>query len=225
MRKGLMVLAVMGLAACGKTASSEAIASDASEAASGDVVAEEDAVDRAAAPAGVYASDPKHAYITFSYNHMNYSHPAVRWRSWSAELDWNPAVPEESSVEATIDVNSIDTGVDGLDDHLRSADFFEAETYPTITFESTSLELTGPNTGKMAGDLTIKETTKPITLDVRINRAANDGFAKAYKLGFSATGKLNRSDYDVGLYVPMVGDEVDISIESEFIMPIESAAE
>ncbi|MCB2114388.1 MAG: YceI family protein [Parvularculaceae bacterium] len=225
MRRDLMVLAVMGLAACGNSAQGEAAASDASGAASGEAAAaSEAAVERAAAPAGVYATDPGHAYIAFSYSHMKYSHPIVRWRSWSAELDWNPDAPEESSVEATIDVNSIDTGVDALDEHLRSADFFGAEAYPTIVFKSTGLELTGPNTGKMTGDLTIRETTKPITLDVRINRAADDGFAKAYKLGFSAKGKLSRTEFDVGRYAPTVGDEVDFSIESEFLMPKEGAS-
>jgi len=225
MRKGLIAAAAMGLAACGNSETSAPTASSppaASQPAASEQAAQaEEAVDRSAAPAGVYANDPKHAYIYFSYDHMGYSRPTVRWRTWNAELDWNPDAPEQSSVEATIDVSSIDSGVDALDDHLRSPDFFEAETYPTISFTSTGMELTGPNTGKMTGDLTIKDVTKPITLDVRINRAADDGFAKAYKLGFSATGKLNRSDYDAGLYVPMVGDEVQISIESEFLMPKE----
>ena len=227
MRNGLMMIAAFGLAACGGPAA-EAPASEAAAAVSSDssVAAEpassaEETVDRSAAPAGVYAIDPGHSYITFSYSHMGYSRPTIRWGSWRASLDWNPAAPAESSVTATIDVDSVDTGVEKLDAHLRSGDFFESETYPTIEFKGASLETAGPNEGRMTGDLTIKGVTKPITLDVRINRAADDGFAKAYKLGFSAKGKLNRSDFGVDLYVPMVSDEIELSIESEFVMPKE----
>ena len=228
MRNGLMMIAAFGLAACGGPAAeapapeTAAAASSASSAATETPTANaQETVDRSAAPAGVYANDPGHSYITFSYSHMGYSKPTIRWGSWKAELNWNPAAPEESSVTATIDVDSVDTGVEKLDAHLRSGDFFESETYPTIEFKSASLETTGPNEGRMTGDLTIKGVTKPITLDVRINRAADDGFAKAYKLGFSAKGKLNRSDFGVDLYVPMVSDEIELSIESEFVMPKE----
>jgi len=77
----------------------------------------------------------------------------------------------------------------------------------------------------MTGDLTIKGVTKPVTLDVTINRAADDSFAKAYKLGFSATGVLKRTDFGVDLYAPLVSDEVPFKIEAEFVMPKEAPVE
>lgn len=179
--------------------------------------------DASAAPAGVYKNDPGHSYLTFGYNHMGYSNPVVRWGGWSADLNWNPSVPEQSTVTATVDVASVDTGVDKLDEHLKSADFFDAATYPTITFNSTGMTLTGPSSGTMTGDLTIKGVTRPLTLDVKINKAADDSFFKSYKLGFSATGQLKRTDFGVDLYAPMVSDEVPFEIEVEFALPKEAA--
>lgn len=224
MRYAVIISAIL-LAACGKPATSSAPAAEAAAAPTETAAPppaepaapDEPSVDLAAAPAGVYANDPGHSYIAFAYDHQGYSYPIVRWGGWTAELDWNPAEPTQSGVSATIDINRIDTGVADLDNHLKSADFFDAATYPAITFKSTSLQVTGPNKGVMTGDLTIKDVTKPVALDVKINRAADDGFAKAYKLGFSGTGKLKRSDFGVDRYVPIVGDEVEFWIEAEFL--------
>ncbi len=213
------------LAACSKEQALAPEASVAQLAPVAEVAPVEAKFDASAAPAGDYKTDPRHAYVTFSYDHMGYSHPSVRWGDWSADLSWDPAAPERSSVTATIKVASVDTGVPQLDDHMKSADMFDAESYPTITFKSTGLTLTGGSSATMTGDLTIKGVTKPVTLDVTINRAANDDFAKAYKLGFSARGVLKRSDFGVDLYVPMVGDDVTFALETEFIMPREPAAE
>lgn len=177
------------------------------------------AFDATAAPTGVYKSDPGHTYTAFSYNHMGYSNPIVRWGSQTAELDWNAEDPSKSSVTATIDVASVDTGVPALNDHLKAADFFDAEQYPTIAFKSTAVNVNGPNTAELTGDLTIKDVTRPVKFDVTINKAADDGFAKAYKLGFSAKGAIKRSDFGVDLYVPMVSDDVSFTIEAEFAQP------
>ena len=168
------------------------------------------------APAGVYKTDAGHRYITFSYLHLGMSHPSLRWRDWDATLNWDPAAPEKSTVEAVIDVNSIDTGVDALDKHLKSGDFFNAEKYPTITFKSTGIEKTGEDTGIMTGDLTIKDVTKPVTLNVTFNYGGKNPFGSGYKQGFDATGSLNRSDFGVDRFVPNVGDEIDFVISAEF---------
>lgn len=175
--------------------------------------------DPKAAVSGEYKSDPTHAYITFSYSHLGYSNPMLRWRAWTGDLDWNAENPGKSSVNVEIDAASVDSGVDKFDAHLKSADFFDVEKHPKITFKSTSLEVTGDNTGVMTGDLTIKDVTKPVTLDVVLNKAADDAMAKGHKLGFSAKGQVKRTDFGVGKYAPMVGDEVDLVIEVEFVKP------
>lgn len=232
----LAAVSTLALAACGKPREAAAPAEPAAsaEAETGPAPSPEAAA-AATAPVeapfdvsmtvpGVYKSDTSHAYITFSYDHQGYSRPWLRWRSWSGDLTWNPAAPEQSSVTAVINVASIDSGVDEFDEHLKSADFFEAEKYPQITFNSTSVTIDGPATAKVAGDLTIKGVTKPVTLDVKINRAADDNFAKGYKLGFSGKTAIKRSDFGVDKYTPFVGDDVEIVVEAEFVMAKEAPA-
>lgn len=232
----LAAVSTLALAACGKPQEAAAPAEPAAsaEAETGPAPSPEAAA-AATAPVeapfdvsmtvpGVYKSDTSHAYITFSYDHQGYSRPWLRWRSWSGDLTWNPAAPEQSSVTAVINVASIDSGVDEFDEHLKSADFFEAEKYPQITFNSTSVTIDGPATAKVAGDLTIKGVTKPVTLDVKINRAADDNFAKGYKLGFSGKTAIKRSDFGVDKYTPFVGDDVEIVVEAEFVMAKEAPA-
>ena len=179
----------------------------------------QDAPDLSAAPAGEYVADAGHAYISFSYSHQGYSRPLLRWRDWTGSLDWNPDAPEESSVEVTIQAASIDSGVDKFDEHLRSADFFEVETHPTITFRSTGIERTGDATGVMTGVLTVKGEEKPVTLDVQFNKAGAMRNDAGHKLGFSARGEVSRTELGVGKYAPVVGDEVDLVIEVEFEKP------
>jgi polyisoprenoid-binding protein YceI len=228
MEKRLLLAIAAGalLAGCGKPNTETAPASDAApqpvaEAApeATEPAAPAPAFDVSGAVTGVYKSDPRHAYVTFSYDHQGYSRPWLRWRSWTADLNWNPSAPEQSSITATIDATSADSGVDEFDDHLKSADFFDAANHPQIIFASTSVSLADGAAGTIVGDLTIKGVTKPVTLDVSINKAANDDFAKAYKLGFSAKGVVKRSDFGVDKYVPFVGDDVTVVIEAEFVMP------
>lgn len=235
MRQLLLLAAVSAvtLAACGKpnesaTPAEPAVSAEADAAPSPEAFAKtapvEAPFDVSMTVPGLYKSDTGHAYITFSYDHQGYSRPWLRWRSWTGDLNWNPSAPEQSSITAVIDVASIDSGVDEFDEHLKSADFFEAEKYPQITFNSTAVTIDGPATAKVAGDLTVKGVTKPVTLDVKINRAADDDFAKGYKLGFSGKTAVKRSDFGVDKYTPYVGDDVEIVIEAEFVMPKEEPA-
>ncbi|MBI1392258.1 MAG: polyisoprenoid-binding protein [Alphaproteobacteria bacterium] len=178
----------------------------------------QDEPDPTIAPSGEYVTDSGHAYITFSYLHQGYSRPFLRWGEWTGTLDWNADAPSESSVDVNIVAASIDSGVEKFDDHLKSADFFEVETYPSITFKSSQIKTTGPTTGEMTGVLKIKDQEKPVTLDVTFNRAGetqNGG----HKIGFSARGQVKRSDFGVDKYVPFVGDDVDLIIEVEFEKP------
>lgn len=230
----LAAVSMIALAACGKPqeaaapAEAQAAPAPSAEAEAAAAAAEtapvEAPFDVSMTVPGVYKADTNHAYITFSYDHQGYSRPWLRWRSWTGDLNWNPAAPDQSSIAVVIDAASIDSGVDKFDDHLKSADFFEVEKYPQITFNSTSVTIDGPASAKIAGDLTVKGVTKPVTLDVKINRAADDDFAKGYKLGFSGTTSFKRSDFGVDKYAPFVGDDVEIVVEAEFVMPKEEPA-
>lgn len=204
-------------AACGQNATADAATRG--EAAAEAVKTESaKAVDAAefVAPSGAYTADQGHRYITFTYDHQGYSAPFIRWRNWDANLDWNADEPEKSSITVTIDTSSIDTGVDKFDAHMKSADIFHVEKHPEIKFVSTAIEKTGANTGKITGDLTIKGTTKPVTVDAVFNKGAFDQRGQRHKLGFSGTATLLRSDFGVDFAVPFVGDEVKIIIETEF---------
>ena len=173
--------------------------------------------DLGAAPAGTYDIEKTHAYITFFYDHQGYSKPYLRFRSFEGALELDPANLAKSSINVTIDTNSIDSGVDIFDEHLRGDGFFDVEKYPQATFNSTSFK---PNAtgGTMIGDLTLKGITKPVTLDVTFNKAGENFRSKAPQVGFSARGKIMRSDWDLGKYTPVVSDEVDLIIEAEFQM-------
>ena len=174
------------------------------------------AIDLSALPAGTYTDEDGHAYIQFSYDHQGFSRPILRWSAFDAVVNFDPDNPENSTLNVTIPVDSIDSMVPVFDDHLKSADFFDAETYPTITFESTSVDIGPGGTGTVTGNLTVKDITKPITFEGRINKIGQHFRSGKDMFGISGTGTLLRSDYGVGAYAPNVGDEVDLVMEIEF---------
>ncbi len=171
--------------------------------------------DLSGAPAGEYSLDKGHGYITFSYLHQGYSKPYLRFNDWDSTLNWNPENPESSSVSVTIQTSSVDSMVVKFDDHLKSADMFDVEVFPTATFSSTSINRTGGNAGTITGDLTMKDVTKPITLDVVFNKAGETR-GGGHKVGFSGKTQLKRSEWNLGYAVPYVGDDVDLVIEVEY---------
>ena len=162
-----------------------------------------------------YDIDPTHTQVEFTYSHMGFSNITGRFDTVQGEFLFDPADPTQSSVNITIPVESISTGVDKLDEHLLKADFFDAATYPTATFKSTGVTAAGEGALKVAGDLTIHGVTRPVVLDVTINKIGEHPMRKVPAAGFDATTTILRSDYGVGGYVPVVGDEVRIDITVE----------
>lgn len=168
------------------------------------------------ASAGTYIAEPTHAYITFTYNHLGFANPTLAFRKFDATIDFNPDRPDESTVEAVIDAASIESLVPALNEHLRAPDLFDVEKFPEITFRSTGALKISSETGKLSGDLTIKGITKPVTLDVTLNKAAVNPISKNETLGISATAELLRSDWELDAYAPAVSDEVQLRLEIEF---------
>ncbi len=209
--------AALLLAACGEASNTDSAAAATTAPETAAAQQEAGAV-VSTAKSGAYAPDPNHRYITFSYLHQGYSRPWLRWRDWTGALNWDADAPENSSVSVTIDVSSIDSGVDIFDEHLVSAQHFDVANHPEITFVSTGVEVTGANTGQITGDLTIKGVTKSVTLETVFNKGDFNQERGVSKLGFSATTKINRSDYGLDYGVPVVSDEVDIMIETEWAM-------
>ena len=167
------------------------------------------------APSGTYKAEAGHAYIAFSYDHQGYSKPILRWGEFDGTVVLNAESPEKSSVSVTIPVASIDSGVEAFDGHLKGAGFFDAETYPTITFKSTEINQIITGSGQLTGDLTIKGVTKPITLNVKLNKVGQNFRSGADMFGISATGSLKRGDYGLDKYLP-VAEYINLMIEVEF---------
>jgi len=166
-------------------------------------------------PSGEYGLDDHHAYISFTYNHIGFSTPHIGFRKFDANLTLDNESPENSLIEVVIDTTSIDSRVDEFNGHLRSSNFFDTETYPQATFKSTSIEVTSEDTFNIAGDLTIKDVTRSVTLEATLNKAAMHPMRKIPAVGFSAETTIMRSDFGISRAVPNVGDEVTIYITVE----------
>ncbi|RVU02940.1 polyisoprenoid-binding protein [Mucilaginibacter limnophilus] len=165
--------------------------------------------------------DPTHSEVQFKVKHLVISTVTGFFRSFEGTLETEGDDVTNGQVEFSLDVNSIDTNQDQRDGHLKSADFFDAEQYPKITFKSTSFTSEGGDDYKLTGDLTIKDVTKPVTLDVEFGGSADDFYGNT-KAGFEVSGKINRKDFgltwngvtEAGSIV--VGDDVKLIFNVQF---------
>ncbi len=166
------------------------------------------------AQADEYKFDTAHTQIFFKVNHMGFSTSTGQFIDFDGSFDFNEKDFSKSSVNVTIQVDSVDlSNHEKWNEHVTGKDFFDAASYPTITFKSTGVEKTGTKTFAVTGDLTIKGKTKPAVLDVTFNKAG-EAFGKQ-KAGFSATTTITRTDFGVDAYAPAVGVEIPITIEVE----------
>jgi len=167
-------------------------------------------------PSGTYAVDPSHATVTFSYLHQDLSYPMLRATGVDGELDLDVGAMENSRANIAIRADSIRTNTSYFDEELASPKFFNAGKYPHITFTTERYEPISDLVGKLHGSVTIRGITKPLTLDVTINGAREHPMNGKPVIGVSASGHLNRSDFDLDRFIPAVADRVDLSIEAEF---------
>lgn len=163
----------------------------------------------------VYDFDKSHANLSFTYNHLGYSTTDGRFGNWEGNLQIDKDTPSNSSVEFTIDIDSLDTFWADRDTHLKSADFFDAAKFPKATFKSTKVEQTGENQLEVTGDMTIRDITKPVTLQVQVTAMGEHPMAKKEAAGFAVTTVLKRSDFGMDKYVPYVSDEVNVTFHAE----------
>jgi polyisoprenoid-binding protein YceI len=172
----------------------------------------------AAAPlyALTYTFEPQHTQGVISWNHLGFANPTAQFNNVQGMLEFDQADPTRSSVTVTIPLTSMTTGVPDLNDDFRSSDFFDLVKFPTATFKSNKVER-GPAAGtlKVAGDLSVHGITKPVVLDVTLNKIGTNPRNQVPTVGFEAMATLKRSDFGLGLYVPQVSDEIRIHITAE----------
>ncbi|GAB2552962.1 YceI family protein [Rhodanobacter koreensis] len=171
-----------------------------------------------------YKLDPNHTMVLFSWNHFGYSNPTADLGLGEGTLVFDEQHPAQSSVEVTLPLANLDTHVPALDKHLKEADFFDADKYPTVTFKSTNVQPLGGHKFKVTGDLTVHGVTKPVVLDATLNKVGPHPMTKAQAIGFDATTTLKRKDFGIGAYVPNVSDEITIRITTEGSVPKADAA-
>jgi len=170
----------------------------------------------AAVQAGTYRLDPAHGKITWSVTHFGFSTYIGQFSHVDATLKADPKAPAASSVQVTVDTGSLGTLNPALDTHLKSKDFLDVAAFPTATFKSTKVTVTGPKTADIAGELTLHGVTKPVVVHATFNQAGPNPIDKKYEIGFAGTAEINRSEFGVKAYVPAVSDKVTLTIEAEF---------
>jgi polyisoprenoid-binding protein YceI len=166
--------------------------------------------------AGTYAVDPDHTQVIFGVSHLGITTFYGQLTKASGTLDLSPASPAASRLDVTLPTASVFTSSAKLDGELRGAEWFDAARYPQVRFQSTSVTPTGPDTADIAGNLTLHGVTRPVTLKARFVGAGRNPADGSYDVGFSATGSVMRSAFGVTKYVPLVGDEVDLTISGAF---------
>lgn len=169
-----------------------------------------------AVAAETFTLDPTHSYVQWTISHFNFSNPSGKWMA-DGTLTLDEKKPQDSKVSVTIPVANVITGIPKLDEHLKSSDFFDAAKYPTATFVSDKVKLEGKDRAKVYGTLTLHGVSKPVMLDVKLNKLAMSPVSNKKTAGFSATAKLKRSDFGISAYLPGLGDEVKLNIEVEAV--------
>lgn len=171
-----------------------------------------------AALTGDYTLDPAHSSIGFSARHAMVTNVKGDFKDFEGTLHLDGTDPSESTASIDVKMGSIDTGSPDRDGHLRSGDFFNTEAYPTMTFRSTSAQALGGDDYRIAGDLTILGTTKPVTIDLEFNGAATDPFGNE-RVGFEGTAEILRSawglTYNAALETGgvLVSDKIKLTLE------------
>ena len=215
LRTLLLPLAIAAaVAACSQPAESAASAPAAAPAAA-ETPAAAPAVAAITAVSGTYQLDPTNTDVLAQWTHFGFSQPSAHFGISEGTLVYDAADVGKSSVQVTMPITGMNSFVAKLDEHLASGDFFDAAKFPNATFKSTSVAAAGTNKLIVTGDLTIKDITKPVTLDVTLNGAGEHPMLKKQAIGFSATATIKRSDFGVGAYAPNVSDEVQLRITTE----------
>jgi len=172
--------------------------------------------------AGHWVLDPSHSSVSFSVRHLMVSKVRGQFTTFDAELVTAPN-PLDSTISATVDLSSIDTGSPDRDAHIRSADFFDVDQHPTLSYRSTAIRRDG-DSFVVDGELTLHGVTRPVPLALEVNGFQHASPFGDVRAGFSATTEINRKDFGIEFNMPLegggvvIGDKVQIALEIEAIL-------
>ncbi|MGE6796532.1 YceI family protein [Psychrobacter okhotskensis] len=161
--------------------------------------------------------DDSHTRVGFSVNHLGFSTTMGRFNDVQGTVNYDIKTPNKTNMNFTIATDSIDTNWDARDKHLKTDEFFNVAKYPTMTFKSTKVSFINPQQAKITGDFTMLGQTKPLTLDVTLNKIANSPLTKEPVIGFRATGNIDRAAYGMTAYASGITTNVPIQIDGELV--------
>lgn len=165
-----------------------------------------------------WKNDPAHSQLAFTVTHLGISDVSGTFNDFTVEVKSSKPDFSDASFDLSAKAASIETRVEARNNHLKSADFFDIEKYPTLNFKSTSLKKTGKNQFKLGGDLTIHGVTNSVVLDLTYNGSIENPMTKKPAVGFTLSGTIMRSDFGIGskFPAPMISNEVRINASGEF---------
>ena len=169
--------------------------------------------------AGTFNADPNHSKITWSVSHFGFHTYVGQFSSFTGSLTLDPKAPESAKLSVSIDTNTLGTLNPALDTHIKSPDFLDVAKFPQATFKATSVKRTGDKTADVTGDLTLHGVTKPVVVHAAFNQSGTAPTDRKYTVGFSGKAVVKRSDFGIKTYVPAIGDDVTLQIETEFKAP------
>lgn len=161
-----------------------------------------------------WTADKSHSKIGFAVTHLLISEVEGNFDEFEISATADDSFMDPS-FDVSINTSSVDTDNERRDGHLKSADFFDVESHPTMTFKTSSIEKTGDNTFKMTGDLTMHGVTKPVTLEGKVNGVITDQRSQKLKAGLKLTGTIDRTEFGVGEASAAIGSEIDLTINLE----------
>lgn len=179
-------------------------------------IAQVASADPSAVKAGAYKVESYHTQVGFTLSHFGFTNYSGLFAGATGTLQLDTANPGNSKLTVAVPVQSVQTTVPPLTDELKGDKWFDAAKYPTATFTSTQVVKTGADSATVVGDLTLHGVTKSITLTVHLVGSGVNPLDKAFTTGFQATGVIKRSDFGIKQYLPLLGDDVQLTIAGAF---------
>jgi len=165
-----------------------------------------------------FTIDPQHSHVLFHINHFGFSNPSGKWMA-QGKLEYDKNNLKNSKVDVTIKVAEMITGIEELNKHLKGKLFFEVDKFPTATFVSDKVDAANNQINKISGILTVHGISKPVILNVKLNKIGINPINDQETIGFSANTQLKRSDFGINTALPGLGDDVTLDIEVEAFKP------